>query len=237
MLVIQVGKVRTAVVCALVAVVAAFGTPPAANASAEPLIQPGAELWGEWAALGGPCTLNFVFRDANHTYIGAGARCLRLGERAVTVNGEFGTVVYYVGEGQTGGDEFALIRVDASEVHRVSPVVRGAGVSPTGVKTTDKTAAGDVMYMTGQGKGFRESGTQYRTGALVADTEQTFNAAIPASLGDSGAPVLDFGYNAYGVLNSSVGANGPYGTTVERILVLLDAAGWDVELVTGYAAV
>lgn len=183
--------------------------------------------------------MNFVFRDANHTYIGAGARCLRLGERAVTASQEFGTVVFYVGEGQTGGDEFALIRVDPSEVHRVSPVVLGLGLSPMGVGTTDQTAPGDLLYMTGQGQGYRHSGTQYRTGVLVADTERKFEVAIPASLGDGGAPVLDANYNAYGVLNSSVNPSvgAPYGITVERILQLLDNSTFDVELVTGYGTV
>ena len=36
------------------------------------------------------------------------------------------------------------------------------------------------------------------------------------------------------VLSSSLNVNGPYGTTVERIFELLDAAGFNVELVTGY---
>lgn len=162
-----------------------------ARAHDEPLIQPGAELWGRWGAQGqsGPCTLNFVFRDAKHTYIGASARCVReIGERAVMANREFGTVVFYVGEGTTGGDEFALIRVDASEVHRVSPVVLGVNFSPTGVQTADKTAPGDVLYMTGQGVGFRQSQTQHRVGVLVSDNERKFDAAIPSSLGDGGAP-------------------------------------------------
>lgn len=149
-------------------------------------------------------------------------------------NREFGTVVFYVGEGTTGGDEFALIRVDESEVHRVSSVVLGVNFSPTGVKTTDKTAPGDVLYMTGQGVGFRQSQTQHRVGVLHFDNERKFEAAIPSSLGDGGAPVLDDAYNAYGVMSSSLSANGPYGITVERILHLLEHAGFEVKLVTGY---
>ena len=230
-------SVRTAVVGLLVAGVLAFGVPPAANAHDEPLIQPGAELWGRHSALGqfGPCTLNFVFHDAKHTYIGASARCVhQVGERAVMANREFGTVVYYVGEGQTQGDEFSLIRVDESELHRVSPVVLGINFSPTGVKTSGETAAGDLLYMTGQGVGFRQSQTQHRAGVLHYDDERKFDAAIPASLGDGGAPVLDDAYNAYGIMSSSAGPNGPYGITVERVLHLLDRAGFDVELVTGY---
>jgi hypothetical protein len=233
------GRVRAAVVAVLLALVGAFGALPAANAHEGPLIQPGAEVWGRWSALGhfGPCSLNFVFRDKKHTYIGAGARCLHeVGERAAMANREFGTVVYYVGEGQTAGDEFALIRVDESELHRVSPVVLGVNFAPTGVKTSDETAAGNVLYMTGQGAGFRESQTQHRAGVLVSDNERKFEAAIPTSLGDGGAPVLDQAYNAYGVMSSSLNPNGgaPYGITVERILHLLDGAGFKVELVTGY---
>lgn len=232
-------KVRAAAVGVLVAWVTAFGVSPAANAHDEPLIQPGAEYWGRYSALGqfGPCTLNFVFRDANHTYIGASARCLHdVGERAAMAGREFGSVVFYVGEGQAAGDEFALIRVDDSEVHRVSPVVLGLNFSPTGVKTHDQTASGDVLYMTGQAAGFRQTQTQHRAGVLLSDSERKFDAAIPAGLGDGGAPVLDQAYNAYGVLSSSLnpGGGAPYGITVERILHLLDQAGFDVELVTGY---
>ena len=239
------GKVRAAVVCALVAGVSAFGVPPAATAHDEPLIQPGAEVWGRGSGLGhfGPCTLGFVFRDANHTYIGGGARCLReVGERAVIANREFGTVVYHIIEVAdrvdslthvAPADEFALIRVDPSEVHRVSPVVLDVNFAPTGWTTSDKTNARELLWMTGQGAGFRQS-TRHRAGALLSDNPRGFHAAIPASLGDGGAPVLDEAYNALGVISSSGNINGPYGTTVERILQLLDGAGFDVELVTGY---
>lgn len=234
------------VVFALVAAASAFGFAPAADAHDEPLIQPGAEVWGRGSALRqfGPCTLGFVFRDAQHTYIGGGARCLRrVGERAAIANREFGTVVYHIIETTSQvdslthtapADEFALIRVDPSELHRVSPVVLGVNFSPTGVKNSDRTAPGDVLYMTGQGAGFRQTQTQHRAGALLSDNQRGFHAAIPASLGDGGAPVLDEAYNAYGIMSSSGNINGPYGTTVERVLHLLDNAGFDVELVTGY---
>ena len=239
-------SVRSAVIGLLVAGALAFGVPPAANAHDEPLIQPGAEVWGRTSALGqfGPCTLNFVFRDARHTYIGGGARCLtQIGERAVLANREFGTVVFHVATLTTLEesithvapiDEFALIRVDPSETHRVSPVVLDVNFSPTGVKTSDETATGDLLYMTGQGAGFRQGPARHRAGALLSDNDRGFHAAIPASLGDGGAPVLDESYNAYGVIASSLNINGPYGTTVERVLHLLDDAGFRVRLVTGY---
>lgn len=242
------GRVRSAVLCALVGLVGVVGLPPAATAHAEPLIQPGAEVWGRSSALGqfGPCTLNFVFRDANHTYIGGGARCLiEVGERAAIGGREFGTVVFHVLEVATleesvthtaPADEFALIRVDRSEVHRVSPVVLGLNFSPSGVKPSDQTNPGDLLFMTGQGVGFRQTSTQHRAGALLSDNHRGFHAAIPAALGDGGAPVFDDSYNAFGVLSSSLNVNGPYGTTVERILHLLDEAGFNVDLVTGYEA-
>lgn len=238
------GVLRIAAVA--VAIIAAAVAVEPARAHDEALIQPGAEVWGRGSALGhlGPCTLNFVFRDAQHTYIGGSARCLRrVGERAAMANREFGTVVFHVLEVRdladsvthvTPLDEFALIRVDRSERHRVSPVVLGVNFAPTGVKTADTTDPGDLLYMTGQGVGFRQSKTQHRAGALLTDNERGFHAAIPASLGDGGAPLLDESYNAYGVLSSSLNTNGPYGTTVERILQLLDDAGFKVELVTGY---
>lgn len=234
------------IVTLAVLVVGATLTAGPVRAHDEPLIQPGAPVRLSVSALGqfNPCTLNFVFRDRRHTYIGSTARCAQtVGERATMADREFGTVVYRaltistLEESVTHTqsiDDFALIRVDASEVHRVSPVVMDVGRSPHGVTTADQTNQGDVVFMTGQGAGFRQGGIRHRVGVLTSDDERGFHIAIPASLGDGGAPVLDINFNAYGVLASSANANGPYGTTIERVLQLLDEAGFDVELVTAY---
>ncbi len=89
--------VASLVVVAAAGTVAPLAGPQPAQAHHEPLIQPGApvQLSG---SVGGPynqCTLNFIFRDARHTYIGTVTRCAQqLGERAAMAGREFGTVVF-----------------------------------------------------------------------------------------------------------------------------------------------
>ena len=215
-----------------------------ARAADGPLIQPGAAVRLSSGAAGQPCTLSFVFRDSRHTYIGSVARCAAtVGERASMADRQFGTVVFRasgtlapveesIDTRPEALDDFALIRVDASQLHRVSPVVLDVGRAPQGVTTADRTKQGDQMSMTGQGAGYREGPTRHRRGALIVDDHRGFHLAIPASLGDGGSPVLDANFNAYGVLSSSVHVKGPYGMTIERILHLLDEGGFDVELAT-----
>lgn len=233
---------------AVVAVTAVPGQWPA-QAHHEPVIQPGAAAWPAHTPLGqwGPCTLNFVFRDARHTYIGTAARCTyEVGERVTMADREFGTVVFlaYSGPDDFGPaavsdpasyDDFALIRVDPSEVHRVSPVVLDIGRAPHGVTTSDMTSEGNLLFMTGQGAGVSQRPTRHRVGVLVSDDSQGFRAGIPVTLGDAGAPVLDgSNYNAYGVATSISAYGGSSGTTVERILELLGRAGFRVDLVTAW---
>jgi hypothetical protein len=244
---------RSAALASIVAAMTLVAGP--VQAHDEPLIQPGAPVYLSVAATPvTPCTLNFVFRDRRHTYIGTTARCAStVGERAAIADREFGTVVfraagYWSPEGTVpcesctvvesvthtqSIDDFALIRVDASELHRVSPVVMGVGRSPRGVTPSGTRKPGDLMFMTGQGVPFRQTSTEYRLGALTIE-DGGFHLAIPASLGDGGAPVVDASFNAYGVLASSLNVNGPYGTTMERVMFLLDLAGFDLELVTGF---
>ena len=152
---------------------------------------------------------------------------------------EFGTVVFIASYTFSGPldtpahyDDFALIQVDDSQLHRVSPVVLDLGQAPRGVTTADQTTEGDLMSMTGQGAGYREGPTRHRRGALISDDRTGFSLAIPAGFGDGGSPVLDANLNAYGVLSSSLGSQGPHGMTIEYILQLLQKAGFNVELVT-----
>jgi hypothetical protein len=192
-----------------------------------------------------PCTLNFVFRDAHETYIGMAARCtLDIGERVTMANREFGTVVFRaltvmdLADSMThtsSSDDFALVRIDGSELHRVSPVVLDTGRAPHGVTTSEQTAPGAPMFVTAQDAGFGQTPARHnRAGLLISHDAQGFHLAVPASFGIGGAPVLDQHYNAYGVMSSSLHLNGPYGTTIERVLRLLGEAGFAVELITAW---
>lgn len=222
--------------------VALLASDPAA-AQKEPPIQPGAAVQLSAGPPGG-CTLSFVFRDRRHTYIGTVARCGDDGDRASMAGREFGTVVFFastlfsepvtpiVQSGTGSIDDLALIQVDASELHRVSPVVLDVGRAPGGVTTTDRTKEGDEMSMTGQGIAYRDGPARHRRGVLISDDQRAFHLAIPATVGDGGSPVLDANFNAYGMLSSGGSPKGPYGMTIEYILHLLRKGGFHVELVT-----
>jgi hypothetical protein len=242
-------RISTVVATVLAVTIAATALGGAkADAHHEPLIQPGAPVYGGGnfggQLLNQPCTLNFVFRDARHTYIGMAARCsLGVGERVTTANREFGTVVFHaitlvnLEDSMTHAssvDDFALVRIDPSELHRVSPVVLDTGRAPHGIATSEEVAPGDMMFLTAQDTVFGRTPARHRAGVLTSHDVQGFHIAVPASFGIGGAPVLTNRYDAYGVMSSAAHVNGPYGMTIERVLHLLEEAGVRVELVTAY---
>ena len=234
-------KRRLGLVAAGLGLAAVAAVPSVQAHSSERTIQPGAPVYPGHTPLGpwSPCTLNFVFRDAQNTYIGTAARCtVAVGERVTMDDREFGTVVFRAFSGteeafEWVADDFALIRVDQSEVHRVSPVVLGTGRAPHGITTSEMVAVGEPLLMTGQGVGLSGPPTRTRPGVLLANDPGGFRAAFIMTPGDPGAPVLDSYFRALGVLSAASGP-GPFGTTVERIVVLLREAGYDLELLTGW---
>ena len=177
----------------------------------------------------GVCTMNFVFRDAQNTYIGTAGHCaILLGERSSAPEiGEFGTVVFRVASGL---DDFALILVDADKLASVSPIMRGVGAAPTGFTTSDETAQGDLLTFHGWGIGFSaHPASRTRDGVLTDDDAKSYSAALPLSVNDSGAPIIRTADGkALGIANSGDGT----GPTVERIMVLLEEGGFNVTLVT-----
>jgi hypothetical protein len=192
-------------------------------------------------------TMNFVFEDAGNTYIGAAGHAISngpfgsavvsctstnlVGERVSSPDiGEFGTVVFCVVSGE--GDDFALIRVDTDKLGMVSPVVRGFGAAPAGFTTSDETCQGDLLFMHGWGIPLSaHAATRDRYGVLTHDSANGWEAAMPISVNDSGAPVIrSSDHKALGIA-LAVGA-GASGITVERILFLLAEAGFNVTLVT-----
>ena len=244
----------------VVALVGLTVVSPFKPVSAAPVIQPGAEARPGHTPLGpfGGCTLNFVFTDRDEpdsrnvpdddvkrTYIGTSGRCTyQVGERVATPAGEeFGTVVFRVMTGseepvelidQGPIDDFALIQVDESYVQHVSPIILSVGRAPTGFTTEDATPDGAVVFMYGQGVGVNQTeATRGRTGHLVSDDARHFKARLaPLTFGDAGAPLVHAtDGKALGVV-SVAGVPSARGTTIERVLVLLREAGFDVTLVT-----
>jgi len=213
-----------------VIVVAALASPHGAGAADVP-IQPGAQV----SSSVGLCTLNFVFRDGTKRYVGTAGHCVeRVGDRVTATGaGAFGTVAFRT---EAGTDDFALIEIDGDKLSLVSATVRGIGL-PTGYTRSTETALGDVIQLSGYGIGFSLlAQTRTRTGLLAADNDRRFFAEIPAVFGDSGGPVVhQASGKALGVV-SGIGVTIPpstlLGTTVERVLVLVREAGFDVSLVT-----
>lgn len=201
-----------------------------APSRAEAPIQPGARMTSPAG-----CTLNFVFRDASHTYIGTAGHCVdHLGQEVRTPDGRIGLVAFHVLE---DADDFALIRLDRQVLGRVRPNALG-GAGPTGVASGAETAVGDVVRLYGYGMVYGSSeATRPRSGILLSDDSEQWRAALPAIFGDSGGPVLHSrSGTALGII-SGIGFDQtrPHtvlGTTVERALELVAEAGLPVKLAT-----
>lgn len=181
------------------------------------------------------CTLNFVFRDASNTYIGTAGHCVdNVGQSVATADGEIGTVAYRILRDR---DDFALVRLDRKVLDRVRPDVLSFG-GPTGPASSASTRPGDIVRLYGYGMVYESSeATRPRSGVLLNDDGTEWRAALPAIFGDSGGPVLHGPTgNALGVISGIVldplQPHTVLGTTVERILELLDEAGRPVHLVT-----
>ncbi|HUP90675.1 MAG TPA: PPC domain-containing protein [Solimonas sp.] len=202
------------------------------------------------------CTMNWVFADAQHLYIGSAGHCaLEPGTREASPEiGEFGTVVFrvycsyappepYCPHGGPITDDFALIQIDDDKLGLVSPVMRGVGAAPDGHTTSDATGQGDVLVTHGWGIPFsttEEGRTQ--TTLLYADDAFSFTTTFAYATTHSGSPFMHQGDGrALGILTTHMpvypGGPGPPdlgamtgGPTVERILLLLHDAGFEVEL-------
>jgi hypothetical protein len=203
---------------------------PAAPARAAAFIQPGARM----IAPAG-CTMNFVFRDTAHTYIGTAGHCTdTVGQSVKTPDGEIGKVAFRVLE---GADDFALIRLDAGVLGRVRPDVLGFG-GPTGSTSFDETRSGDLVRLFGHGMVLGgNDATRPRSGVLTSDDADEWRAVLPAIFGDSGGPVLHAPTGkALGVISGiqfiQTQPHTVLGTTVERILEILAEAGLRVRIVT-----
>lgn len=189
------------------------------------------------------CTFNFIFRSGGQNYAGTAAHCadndrpqlvvgdrVRAGDpdsplgRFVTPQ-EIGTVV-----ASEGDIDFALIKLDAGVTAIAS--VRGWG-GPTGYTVA---RAGDLVYFTGYGIGPGEVvATRHRAGVMVSSDGSEQNADIPASLGDSGGPIINGQGQAVGTIArlSVSGATSERGPTLNAILARLATRGFNLSLVTG----
>lgn len=219
------------IACALAVCVGALAVPAAASAAVT--LQPGA--YHETDV--GSCTLNFVYDGGGGPYLGTAAHCVdRVGQRVRDHDGvEFGSVAF-IGDADNTARDYAFIRVDAEDVGRVSPAVKGYPQYPVGYTTPTQTAQGDQIQLSGYGLGFDTTqATQENRRALMGfDDQSTYDVTGPIDWGDSGGPLVHIGTaRALGIVSRlCIGICSEEGPTVQGILSDAAAHGFSVTLRT-----
>lgn len=195
------------------------------------LIQPGAEMIAP-----NVCTLNFVFTDGSGFFVGTAGHCVAEGDRVSAQDvGTFGTVVMQVYDG--GADDFALIQVDESSEILVEPTMCTFG-GPTGVQE-DAYGSGLPVYEYGWGTAtFLHPATRQRAHSHVSASGGLASWNGVGSGGDSGAPVIADGGDAYAIhtagLTPVAGVALEGGPTVTHIQGLMADDGYGhLDLVEG----
>ncbi|MDQ5894595.1 MAG: hypothetical protein QG596_856 [Actinomycetota bacterium] len=158
-------KMRYLLASVLAALVVGLALPAASSAGAlagQATVHPGVQTFTE----DGQCTANFVFQNGTEVYIGQAAHCSGTGEATDTDGCEAGalpigtpvevtgasipgTLVYsswntMQAKGESDAatcafNDFALIRIDPSDVGKVNPSVPGFG-GPTGLGAPEHSA-------------------------------------------------------------------------------------------------
>jgi hypothetical protein len=182
---------------------------------------------GAWMIAPAGCTMNFVFGEAPHYYIGTAGHCTERGDEvtifaAPGVLMNIGTTVKSVDNGV--GDDFALVEIRPEMAEHVNPSMTYFG-GPTGQGSPEP---GDIVEHAGHGLVIGTGGTP-RAGVVAyrgpGDERRSdaFSWGGAASPGDSGSPVRLADGTAAGDLTHLV-VGGPYapgvvaGTSLERML-------------------
>lgn len=203
-------------------------------------IQPGVALVTPFTT----CTGGFVFTDPAGTFYVATAghcfgdlvQCESLAGIRVRVDGlgEIGTKVLCYDRGV--GTDLALVRIDHDKADRVDPAMMAWG----GPTAPEGPTMGIVRHY-GHGLVYGETEeTRARTGFGTTRDDHAFRMMGLVVNGDSGSPVRSDDGHAIGILTHANGNLGvvahsapyAYGTTVERILDVASARGFDLTLVT-----
>ena len=204
-----------------------------AAASAAVTLQPGA--YHETDA--GSCTLNFAYTGGGKTYLGTAAHCVAsIGQRVRDIDGtEFGSVAF-IGDQNTTAWDFAFIEVDAEDLGRVSPAVKGHPAFPKGFTTPANTLTGDQIQLSGYGLGYDTTpATQEQRKAVMGfDDTEVYTVSGPIHWGDSGGPLVHIGTGrALGIVSRlCAGTCSEEGPTVQGILAKAASRGFSVTLRT-----
>lgn len=234
-------KMRYLLASVLAALVVGLALPAASSAGAlagQATVHPGVQTFTE----DGQCTANFVFQNGTEVYIGQAAHCSGTGEATDTDGCEAGalpigtpvevtgasipgTLVYsswntMQAKGESDAatcafNDFALIRIDPSDVGKVNPSVPGFG-GPTGLGAPG--ALGSTVYSWGNSslrQGIRQLSP--KQGIVLSNDASGWSHNVytltPGVPGDSGSGFLNGSGQAFGTLSTlqllpTVGANG-----------------------------
>jgi hypothetical protein len=224
-------NVRKTLLSAAATLALAAALPQAARAAVT--LQPGA--YHETDA--GSCTLNFAYSGGGRTYLGTAAHCVAsIGQRVRDIDGtEFGSVAF-IGDASTTEWDFAFIEVDAEDLGRVSPAVKGHPTFPRGSTTAAETLTGDSIQLSGYGLGYDTTpATQERRQAIMGfDDAELYTVTGPIHWGDSGGPLVHIRTGrALGIVSRlCAGACSEEGPTVQGILAKAASRGFAVTLRT-----
>src|SRR3712207_5904443 len=211
----------------------ALGAAPA-GADAAVTLQPGA--YHETDA--GSCTLNFAYARGTETLLGTAAHCVdKVGQRVRDIEGvEFGSVSFVGDANSSEGWAFAFIKVDAEDVARVAPAVKGYPQYPKGSTTPSETAAGDQIQISGYGAGYgtTKPTQEQRKAILTFDNADLAGVAGPIHWGDSGGPLVHIKTGkALGIVSElCVGSCTEQGPTVQGLINKAASRGYSVTLRT-----
>lgn len=203
------------------------------SAMAAGTLQPGA--YHETDA--GSCTLNFAYSGGGKTYLGTAAHCVEsIGQPVRDIDGDTFGKVAFIGDANVTEWDFAFIEVDAEDLARVSPAVKGHPAYPKGSTVPAETAAGDAIQLSGYGLGYGTTQpTQERRQAVMGgDDPEWYSVSGPIHWGDSGGPLVHVRTGkALGIVSRlCIGACSEEGPTVQGILDKAAQRGFPVTLQT-----
>jgi hypothetical protein len=240
---------RIASAAAVAVAVLAVGS---ATASAQS-IQPGVSI----VADGSYCTLNWIYDgqggQAGKVYGGTAAHCVTgVGQEVSLATGALGDPIERIGQVAFRGDpdapgrDYAFIEIDAADLGKVNPALKGWPAIPTGVSTQATANNGDIIQFSGHGVGFSlTQPTQEQRKGILNLMDGTEHLVLgPVISGDSGGPVADVtdGNKALGIVNTvgvavnsgalTVAHAGEGGNNLEFVFSDAAAHGFDVSLRT-----
>lgn len=235
------------------AAVAALGLAFGASSAQANTIQPGVAI----VADGSYCTLNWIYdgqgAQAGKVYGGTAAHCVSaVGQQVSLATGALGSEierigqVAFLGNADEVGRDYAFIEIDAADVSKVNPALKGWPGIPTGVSTSATAKKGDIIQFSGHGVGFSNTQpSQEQRKGVLNFTDGTEHLVLGAVIsGDSGGPVANVtdGNKAFGIVNTvGVAANsnaltvahaGEGGNNLEFVFRDAAARGFNVALRT-----